>query len=936
MKRKIIPISLALIFIFTMLPQFPVPASAAEQMSRMETLDVLNELLRGLDFYSQESEIALWDDESISMAVWSKLNSESFDDSLSYSQNLGIQYQYIRDEDIQGDIQFDLDQIRKFTQDTFGREFPDNVQSELLHISGNKMILMCTGGEEGQILSVQDYVKQGDLLIAVGVATRYSLDYTKFVSNFQAVFRENPSSVYGYTLVSLGRIEENQDFGNLTARASSVLREETITYYAENVLDGDLSTSWVEGVPGTGVNEWIKLETVDGSNVDVSAITFSVGYQKNDELFKKNGRPDKVLIECEGGYRQEEFLYGKKDTVVLDQPVKTSWIKITILEASAGAEYDDTCICEIRPHGMDTAAYFQEYLENNPVEDVPEDSGIVVYSDYANLSIRKGSEITLRAGIHADGEPTADVSGLTFQVEDTSVLSVTATDVEDHCRYVKLKGLTEGTTTVVFNDSNTGHMVKVPVTVYDNNYLSYTLNSVPVQNIEKYPTNIYNVNGLYIDNYSFTVNDDQSARVSFDVYNTNYTYGTVEVFYANGELRDAVLINKMTSSNTSIKEALFDNAGHLVRDIIDGDLLSYRQESGFSKMTPVSVEIPPNGYIKICTDPENSLIVGFVNSVDWLMSLSSLAGDINNFNANSNAFSEKLTAKLVKDKGYAELLKDGNNAAKHFWKNAGKEVFRTSKSMGSFADTVSKNIDELNLGRIIADTAEDYGWDVGEKVFSYFSGPVRTALNIMFSAGKVENLILQQDHFIQSEGAGSIFIQNQGGGLRACQQIRVESENGFSSDTALNVFTVTLDATYLDVIKNRNPDVYEAITNGKTYTYNISLLKNGEETQPDGKATVYIPIPEDLKELAYTGEALGKVSGKVKVYRIEENGNLTQMDAEIEDGCLVFTTDHFSLYTVVGYDSAEDTASNIAKTVITCIAVVLVASIGIALIVKKE
>lgn len=146
-----------------------------------------------------------------------------------------------------------------------------------------------------------------------------------------------------------------------------------------------------------------------------------------------------------------------------------------------------------------------------------------------------------------------------------------------------------------------------------------------------------------IDSYKYTVNDDRSATVSFDVYNTNYTYGVVEVFDENGNMKDAVLIEKMTSSNTSIKEAVWDNIGYLVRDIIDGDLLSYRQESGYTKKASVSVKIPQNGYIKICTDPENSLIVGLVNSVDGLMSMASLAGDIKDFDVNSKEFSEKMT-----------------------------------------------------------------------------------------------------------------------------------------------------------------------------------------------------------------------------------------------------------------------------------------------------
>ena len=43
----------------------------------------------------------------------------------------------------------------------------------------------------------------------------------------------------------------------------------------------------------------------------------------------------------------------------LEQPGSTGWIKITILDAEAGSKYEDTCISEIRLHGMDTGAFFQ-------------------------------------------------------------------------------------------------------------------------------------------------------------------------------------------------------------------------------------------------------------------------------------------------------------------------------------------------------------------------------------------------------------------------------------------------------------------------------------------------------------------------------------------------------------------------------------------------
>lgn len=532
-----------------------------------------------------------------------------------------------------------------------------------------------------------------------------------------------------------------------------------------------------------------------------------------------------------------------------------------------------------------------------PVEDditeMEIDDGIIIYSDYQNLSIRKDSIITLSVDIIIGGEQMDDVSGITFWTGDSLILELSDTGIESNRRYVKFKGIGIGKTYVYFSDSNTGYTAKVPVTVYEDNYLSYTLNSVPTQYIEKYPTNVYNVNGLYVDRYRYSVNDNGTATVSFDVYNTNYTYGVVEVYNGDGTLERAVLIKKMSSNSTSIKEALWDNAGCLIRDMIDGDFLSYRQESGFSKKTPVdSIEIPKNGYIKICNDPQNSAIVNIINSVDVLMSVGKLADKVKKYDVNAETFSEELTLKLVEEKTFAALVKDGSKLQENLWRDVAKEATFSITSLKNFCNTMAENLSELNLEKVIADTAKNFGWSIGEEVFEYFTGPIKEVFDVSFTFGKLQNIIIQHADLIKSSGVGSIYIQNQGGGVRSAQQIVVESDAGFSADTSLNVFKVTLDSAVLDTLKKVNTEVYEKIVNGTSYTYNISLMKNGTETQPDGEVTVYIPIPEDLKFLAY--------AGKVKIYRVEDDGNVTEMDNEIEDGCFVFSTTHFSLYTLVG------------------------------------
>ena len=51
-------------------------------------------------------------------------------------------------------------------------------------------------------------------------------------------------------------------------------------------------------------------------------------------------------------------------------------------------------------------------------------------------------------------------------------------------------------------------------------------------------------------------------------------------------------------------------------------------------------------------------------------------------------------------------------------------------------------------------------------------------------------------------------------------------------------------------------------------------MESGEEIQPEENVQVYIPIPEKMKLFAYLG--------KTKIYRVEADGTLTEMDVKIK------------------------------------------------------
>ena len=76
-------------------------------------------------------------------------------------------------------------------------------------------------------------------------------------------------------------------------------------------------------------------------------------------------------------------------------------------------------------------------------------------------------------------------------------------------------------------------------------------------------------------------------------------------------------------------------------------------------------------------------------------------------------------------------------------------------------------------------------------------------------------------------------------------------------------------------------------------TYNITLTQNGAAVQPTGEVTVKIPVPDTLD-----GE-------QCAVYREEADGTYTDMNAVYQNGYMVFTTDHFSVYILTTEESTS-------------------------------
>ncbi|MDE5939643.1 MAG: hypothetical protein K2H37_11235 [Lachnospiraceae bacterium] len=143
------------------------------------------------------------------------------------------------------------------------------------------------------------------------------------------------------------------------AVATSELTDSGQSYQAFAAVDGNKDTCWAEGVDGNGEGEFIKIKFT--TTINLTEIYLLNGYMKNEDVYNKNGKIKRAELGFSDGTTLDadlqECSYQKaedqtfSDCILLDKPISTDFLKITILEAEAGTKYDDICLSEIELWG---------------------------------------------------------------------------------------------------------------------------------------------------------------------------------------------------------------------------------------------------------------------------------------------------------------------------------------------------------------------------------------------------------------------------------------------------------------------------------------------------------------------------------------------------------------------------------------------------------
>lgn len=145
--------------------------------------------------------------------------------------------------------------------------------------------------------------------------------------------------------------------------------------------------------------------------------------------------------------------------------------------------------------------------------------------------------------------------------------------------------------------------------------------------------------------------------------------------------------------------------------------------------------------------------------------------------------------------------------------------------------------------------------------------------------------------------------------------VAVELPEGMSGSVALTVENVTeTNASVRATVEK----VFQ-----KFVAYDITLVNGNVSVQPDGTVKVTIGLPEGWEN--------------VDVYHVDGD-TMTKMPTTVENGNVVFTTTHFSVYALVNNASAVSpkTGDNAANTAGTCIALFALASLCTCVLYRRR
>lgn len=708
----------------------------------------------------------------------------------------------------------------------------------------------------------------------------------------KAVFR---NTIMEYTASDTSSLEFENNIDKMLNRFVLVKMDITPGTFTD-IIPVETKTGMAESrevVSDISGQEYVNALVIDGERIPV--------IRRNGIVFDQFS-PGKILYHMLNGvivgYEFLEVRIGRLDscdqrsqTITIDGIVHPTYSEVT--DWSFVENIDRFKGTRVGYYVMNEDNWYGEAEFIFGIVDISEMSFIRLYSNDDDLTVYRNQSLEILCRIYHNGVASETWDKPAFVIGNPNIADVVeySTNSGEYKLTIKAKSL--GKTSLTVSDSDTGANISVEINVTEEKVVpnTYIIDSIPtfypnVFGDRKTLYNFYNFYSLYVNNYKY-VEVSGGYDITFDVYNTSYMYGSVDVYNKNGKWIQSAKISKNTEA-TGIYDVAED-AFFLIADGIFGKLMSYTSAIQ-SKKSSISIHVPYGGYFTISNNYVQSPGTYLYNSIDMIAlavdaGINIISGKVETDDIldgaldmcllNEEEFFKKYGTKIAPVVLQNVLDKKGSSVAKKLITNSAE------MSVGDAAGAIVDEADVL-LKSAGLDWKEAYKITVGvwEGVFEGLTGPIGVTLKGLFS---FSNYLCY--------GAQTVCIAN------SCdnQFITVYTPQTNNSVT-MNGVTVNADEGIVDPesvlqVFRVSPGNIDAFIGDELYVgncelYNICFIKNQQEVQPNGKVTVKIPIPD------------GMLANECRVYRQEPDGGWTYITAHVEGDFLVFETDHFSMYLV--------------------------------------
>ncbi len=545
-----------------------------------------------------------------------------------------------------------------------------------------------------------------------------------------------------------------------------------------------------------------------------------------------------------------------------------------------------------------TIHYNSEYPEN-PSESDKLHAGLYVFSNNLSMSYLVDDTIFLAVS-QVENFDYSIPEKLSITFTNTSVVELVDiydyNDIESgkysgnvdgfpdefkNCKFIVLRAKKEGITDFIVTNSDTKDTFRSYIMVSEDEYASIRADELETR-VDRGEEYNFVVNGIVVSDFKYT---KTSGGYDFEMnaYNQKYSLGVVEVYNADGKLIQVEKIDKFAPEDNIV--GVFAEGWYLVEDFFEGELLTFKQAST-SKHKHIRVFVPQEGYIRITNDSAVSTSCFILNLFDVISSSGGIVSGTSSLSESQiDILDKKILEKFIFNTFYMETAKRYQENLKDMVvENVTESVLLSLISQaGDIAEGLLMDID-LSFEDICRE-ALGTAASIGEEIFTKVTGPYGATLGALMNSRTVMNYTAQMRDWVYTTdrqgyyGIMTPYNSNYDSGtLTSADGIKVETNGNVSDEVILQTVRILKDASVITVLDTGD------ILNDYV-AYDISLVKNGEEIQPNGPVTVYLNIPSGFGD-------------NITVARQNEDGSWQLIEATIKNGIVSFEVNHFCKFII--------------------------------------